>query len=1551
MDEAMGDDRLDTQTLAGIKLMLHIAASVKGNGSTKQPAQASSAPPRDVSSQLDDDRFTRRSVPNCPPRSPPPSTVPVTNVRYPINNTTRRAQGLVGNVIPRLNPSRTAPIKPSTRYISQPKMYNSFSAFDDGGDTQVMDSQIYKTFRGALTKQQDESQDVLRENHAVYNGEAEADCTLEDGDTGHVDLIGGWHGSEQGEQMNLSGDDDVGCTSPETQLFARPVTNAQFIPPETPALSKKRNHRGEIISSDMKTPGVAKLFNNGSGAPMLSLNEMFRPTPARSSPQQDGSRSDPLFQRPSPNLHMRFSSPSAALSSPTKMLQSDATRATTEPRETYMTMKESQELRDRTMRARYELQRQESNEIDEFEDWLMTDDGKAAKRDLGHTFDADAVVTSRKTPRPGRRGRATMSDTALMTPARSLARDRNVVTISDDVADSDNDSMDGLTTGPSTVQKASNHLNSSTTNGVQVPMTSSRPRGISVGEQSGQKRPSQTNGEREFVEGRQDEQVESRLESSNTRSCHGTQNVAVADSQPVAGVSDALGNGPPPRLPDPSSLDSNVRITQSQYSTKSSHARAHISGRVRDALDTSSVPRPPNADEEQEVDEGQEDDEEQLPSSPPLAPPLADVQDAGDYCPDTDEDVGLVGSDDNYDKPDLEQSELYSSPSRTPVQKLSQYSVPAAVPNHHSVETDEQAIQKQVAAVEHASSQRQVSERARPDVRLEAHSGLDGDAKNQSNDPNETRLFSTARTHISNAESPKKSQQVGKAKSTSQRTPGSTRIRRLRDIAAEPSQNGGEPDFDLDLDILTEEDHIFAAVTADKSPSRPSKRRKVYSARTPLCEERTEINSLPSKSSTPDPIAAREDAKSGGDKEVRLASNPTGTPNAKPGKLLHPSSKLRNNTMSASKENHELPGIEVVEEHIETPSVAKTMRKKRPDLVASSKVRNKTLSASKENHEPPEIRMGEELVEGPPVAKTPRKKQPDLPASKQPMASPKVTKPSTPARNQLTRETRATPAQQTVIQPSSSVVPAAESADEFLVPDRVLALFKGTPMAYYPATCLGSLEDREGARVRVRFDDGTVTFLDSKEVLNFDLRIDDMVKLDLPKLRTKTYIVRELKNKISPPAEPISPDVFPLTDVYGHQTVRLETKRRESLPARESEARPEIIEVSLASIYVTNIMRTKFKGRTYTPCKQLPSATTRLQTPSSVAPDTPASKTRGRILPGLGNSIRRTASTGSIRVSDLFAGMAFAVTFGGPGDTERAATTNLIISHGGRILEPGFDVLFDTHDHETASPTKTPQTGRTPQIRTNNNKIVPDSSSALTCETSSDDHCTLKPDAENLGFTALISDSHSRRAKYMQALALGLPCLSARWIRDCIDSSRILPWPRYLLPAGESAYLGGVVRSRTLAAYDPVSARLTDVVMKRERLLRNCSVLLVMGKGKVQQKRSYHVFLTYALGARRVERVKDVEEAKRVLDGAEKGEWDWLYLDGMDGKAERALFGGAEDADDELGEGVVRAGKGKGNKNWSEGLEVRKTRQGVKVVSDEFVIQSLILGALIVDEE
>lgn len=275
----------------------------------------------------------------------------------------------------------------------------------------------------------------------------------------------------------------------------------------------------------------------------------------------------------------------------------------------------------------------------------------------------------------------------------------------------------------------------------------------------------------------------------------------------------------------------------------------------------------------------------------------------------------------------------------------------------------------------------------------------------------------------------------------------------------------------------------------------------------------------------------------------------------------------------------------------------------------------------------------------------------------------------------------------------------------------------------------------------------------------------------------------------------------------------------------------------------------------------------------------------------------------------LFKNMAFAITnVDRVEDNERVM--NHISSNGGTILVNGFDELLHIP----------------PLLRTTSLKDEEETTFELTSA------------AQDVGFTCLIADKHCRRAKFIQALALGIPCLSTRWISDCVAKQRILPWSPYLLPAGDSAYLGGAVRSRILQPFSVNTATLSTIVESRPKLLDGASVLLIMEKGQ-EETMKQHPLITHALGASRVARAISLEAAaKAVTDAQALGEpWDWVFSYDKEEQVEKRLHGNGQ------------PGKKRKRGKDSEAYErsVKRAKGGPKVVGNEFIIQSLILGMLV----
>lgn len=69
----------------------------------------------------------------------------------------------------------------------------------------------------------------------------------------------------------------------------------------------------------------------------------------------------------------------------------------------------------------------------------------------------------------------------------------------------------------------------------------------------------------------------------------------------------------------------------------------------------------------------------------------------------------------------------------------------------------------------------------------------------------------------------------------------------------------------------------------------------------------------------------------------------------------------------------------------------------------------------------------------------------------------------------------------------------------------------------------------------------------------------------------------------------------------------------------------------------------------------------------------------------------------------------------------------------------------------------------------------------------------------NYKFGAVLSCKPSRTPKYLEALALGWPCLSWKYIEDCMQDPEVaFEWFNYLLPSGVSKRLGGIAASQKI---------------------------------------------------------------------------------------------------------------------------------------------------------
>ncbi|KHN95684.1 brct domain containing protein [Metarhizium album ARSEF 1941] len=281
----------------------------------------------------------------------------------------------------------------------------------------------------------------------------------------------------------------------------------------------------------------------------------------------------------------------------------------------------------------------------------------------------------------------------------------------------------------------------------------------------------------------------------------------------------------------------------------------------------------------------------------------------------------------------------------------------------------------------------------------------------------------------------------------------------------------------------------------------------------------------------------------------------------------------------------------------------------------------------------------------------------------------------------------------------------------------------------------------------------------------------------------------------------------------------------------------------------------------------------------------------------------RTSLAAASRTRRLFDGMAFALSLSGS-QAQRTRLEAKISQAGGTILQEGFAELFEQWTIAHAS------------------SIQYDDSPPLQLTKVGLEH----------GFAAVIADSHSRKAKYMQALALGLPCLAPQWVTACLKRSEIIDWAPYLLCAGASQVLGNAIRSRILVPYPALDANLSKTIEARDKLLDGQKLLIVMDHKKLRKEtKQQYLFLALALSPSTVSRVTTAQLAGEAVRHAERSgsPFAWIYVDSSTATLEDVLAAAQESG--------RRRRKAAGD----------PVGQGMRVLTDELMIQSLIQGRMV----
>ncbi|KAI7610448.1 hypothetical protein KC346_g8737, partial [Hortaea werneckii] len=1377
--------------------------------------------------------------------------------------------------------------------------------------------------------------------------------TLGEGDTGYIDLAHAWDGQRsQGRESATSDFDELLRSPQETQIHVGEDGTSQqrrLALLKTPTTAgHKRNRSGDLLTSAPttttnanKTPGYSQLFQFGKTAPALNATQMFEQTQAPSSPIPGANgepRSDPVTTRPSPNIrHTQYtqSSPmNVTTSSPVATLAAGRglpSSTAAEPRDNYTSMRESQEKRAARLRKELHAEHglnmlQDSSDDD---DWSQ--ERRTAQRRLQRARSEQDLSTWSKIRAPSRLGsRPSSSRKAnaivdLITPAPDRFRkqgEKQDLEISD--AETDADEVMAEVEGNADDERPTAHEDDYDGEGMEEAEESGEDAEDDVYDELGQtvlRSQADLGANGDDANGDEDEgegtvHRESDMEDGDTTEVtnpegrsptkafttsngepivSSTQRSAIADSQPQQQQQSQPHqpeSAPPKNLSQHHSSMTSF-VPGSQYAGRTSQDLA--------TLKPSSLQR---------TSASQPEVGEKMPSSPPL--PRAGIAHVsqpqlGETTPQDSEDASMVRKD-----------------------MLAQFQG------------------KQGSIAEQHNISQTANEIPESDIAQPINSGPDSTHHEAAEGPrSQERIipgapYSTARTHQSSQPSPAKPQhprlttQTSKASSNDSPRKAAG-VRRFAEIAADPAPPSASAvsaegqDFDvmgLMEGVMTEEDRKFIEAVSSPPRRRAAKRRKVAAESgrdvEPQGQGEEELHKAPQGAEREG--QAERDDREGLDRvqqsELRHDEGPQQSPSKdhEPPLSTPERHALPRGTQESARER-EAAGAAAVSQLLSTRNgKAATKDQTGEDgkaagahvsEAANGRPKSAAKSAAVKQYGKKGVARSKRNSRAQEAEKIQGRVQPATPAAEHHPAATETLAPTTTGRSNSSNK----PAGDHSLAASESAHAAREPQEPLPVvaPHRIFALFKGQFNSFYPATHLSTSADAKTHRVR--FEDQNLTSIDSHLTCPLDLRIGDLIKVDGKGWRKDVWVIVGFDEKVQTEEDEGSKGSEGVgCDIYGRTIVKVQKRSggasgRASLSAStgavELKGEGEVWDVLVTNIYLTHSLWPAFAGRRLPRVEQQPlnprGTAGRLGTPSAglQTPDAETPGSRSRRGGTTSKVAKRTShlreeSVSSFddvatRTGGLFSGMAFAISFGS-NEAEKSEVTRLIRRNGGLILETGFDELFEIPDLDGSGNDAAPL-GRS----TSKNKNPVEDGTEGTDDDGGEEGpkplLRLKPQYRDLGFAALIADKHSRRAKYMQALALNLPTLSARWVTDSLasassssssaaatpheppttnnrrqdpPSSAPLPWPTYLLAAGESAYLSGAIRSRLLSTTYPAStARLRDIIAHRPLLLQGDGVLIVApaatttggagGKNASQawERRKAYAFLTLALGAGR----------------------------------------------------------------------------------------------------
>ena len=1403
---------------------------------------------------------------------------------------------------------------PSPLQLSRPYTMAVEGYSQSDGDTQPLSPRVYQEFAG---------RSKTPFQHKQFAGSNETNCETNEstertylpGQIGHVDLIQVLEQvpkpSHEMPSQDQGDEEDPLSQGADVRAEIYPESN-RFQAPKTPATNRGfQNRTSESLEHVHSTPHLPlnPFAGRITNLDVMDASQAFKATQAVSSPVVHVIHSDGLLERPSPDMYnMQRPATAASLSSPTRMATLSSTRTTMEPHTTYISMQESQAERENRLRQAA-LRQQSSTSVSSGDDF-DSDDSQLRRRRLQRSIDLKArdqflgvTAPSRSSPsRQGRgrgRGNHRQHHQTEITNTRLGKKASEAVIISDELSAEENvteDETDQEVDSPQPIAGEIDELADDNKENVEVPRTAVKQyRRKAAGRvpQSSPSRAVQGNNSDLHSQGpttgpemvNQNHGVNAKLPIDS-----GTQTSTVADSQ-------LSPNQRKQRPPSKTvfngvdySVDPRIDIPQSPPVDVINHSL------TANAIDSTTGGFNPASSKVQIMHRADNDNSPLSVKSRPavdiirkgdLPTEMDSVPSSAPRTTDPKTTTEMVG---NVKIPPLSNSgdEIQPWKNITPEELPHLYTTVEA-----SAEKDEpeprtaipgsslnasilpSEIPETSSTIRRPINPHDTLSSVKPSTSVLPRSLLDSSlAGSTPFETAQTNLISSARKSHLHRSPPKSWQKPSSSGQSS--LPAKT----FGQIAADPSPLDPVGDIDLDINLLSNEDLEFQNVMNGSSPAKPAKKRR--NGITSRILDIEELKQDPRPEPGPEP-----------------GVGPRPVLSTKPESELHPESDQNSHSHSPNRKSRKTieQDFSAVDELADDnlPMTARTIAQKvrPPDQKTSRNYHLDEIKTKSPRGRPRKVQPLDGISGG---------RGPDNSKAKDKDAGPGSGKPLSAINDRSN---------------FPKVLNGTANHNDILAPNRVLAYFNGTCAAFYPATCIG-VDSGNESKLKVCFDDGTIDTVSRFNVKRLELRIGDLVRVDTTGLRNTTYVVQGLSNPCNPsaiqpplPQSTVGQMSSTGTDVYGNATILATVKKRQSGNAHELEGKT--FSIPITDIYLTQGMWTNFKDRQYNFASVISPPFSRLQTPSETTSVSSSSTSRDRRPKVSGIANPRSSLTASMLGRGLFKNMVFAVT-NILRQVDRDRTTRLILSNGGVMLADGFNELFDIPELELVSASKA--SPKKP-IRSS---------------------FGLNQAGQRIGFACLIADKHCRKAKYIQALALGIPCLATRWVQDCVSARCVLPWESYLLSSGESSFLGGATRSRMLPAYSPTDIALPSIVGNRPKLLAGESVLLVMSKAEEETMKNHPLF-THALGASRVSRVTSLEAAAKVVTKAYvDGEpWDWLYSHDNEKLAEKVIFGS-------------NSGGRKRKRVWDSEVEREggvSAKRKTKVVGNEFVIQSLILGRLV----